>query len=88
MIFSGSTQLPIKFIISFTFTDKWYSMVYMYHNFITLLSELDHLGFFYFLNTVNKSSIAHAKQIPVEYDGMSYGHMPRSGHMTELILAL
>lgn len=55
MIFSGSTHLPIKFIISFT--DKWYSMVYMYHNFITLLSELDHLGFFYFLNTVKKPAL-------------------------------
>lgn len=77
-VFSSSSHLPSKFIISFFFTAEQYSVVY-----ICITYSLSICQLFHFLAIVNRTALNVAEQLSVEQKLKSFGHMPRNG-MDEL----
>lgn len=66
------------FIISFFFRGESYSIVCIYHIFITQLSTERHLGNFHLLDIVTGAAMRPGKQVSVEEDVKSLGHMAGS----------
>lgn len=79
MIFSSSTHLPEKYLMSFLFTAEHHPVVHILYIFIIHSSVEEHLSCFHSLAIVNKAAMIKAGQISVGEDIEFWGHMPMDG---------